>query len=125
MSRECLVSDELGDSCSLSRRFGVVQSLAGRRKVRPSDNFSESLVNSTTSRVESIQPHGIDVVCTALAYRLRARDRAGQPTVPRIKTTDLHQAYKQLGLSTDAVQDTFLSMPNPEMEYASVYECRV
>ena len=117
--------EELGDTCSLSRRFGVVQSSAGKRKVRPIDNLSESFINSTVSRVESIQPHGLDVVCAAIAYRLRVRTRAGKQSVPMLKIIDLLKAYKQLGLSEDALQDGFLCVPNPVTGKPCVHMCHV
>ncbi|CAE6949411.1 unnamed protein product [Symbiodinium sp. CCMP2456] len=110
--------ESLSETASLSRRFGVVQSSGGKREVRPIDNLSESFINSTVSRVESIQPHGLDVVCAAIAYRLRVRERAGKATVPKLKIIDLLKAYKQLGISSDALQDAFLSVPNPETGWA-------
>ncbi|CAE7430324.1 GIP [Symbiodinium sp. CCMP2456] len=117
--------ERLSQTTSVSRRFGVVQSSGGRRKVRPIDNLSESFINSTVSRVESIQPHGLDVVCAAIAHRLRVRERAGKATVPMLKIIDLLKAYKQLGISSDALQDAFLSVPNPETGAPNVYECLV
>ncbi|CAE7476803.1 unnamed protein product, partial [Symbiodinium microadriaticum] len=117
--------EELGDTCSLSRRFGVVQSSAGKRKVRPIDNLSESFINSTVSRVESIQPHGLDVVCAGIAYRLRVRERVGKQSVPKLKVIDLFKAYKQLGLSVDALQDSFLCVPNPTTGKPCVHMCHV
>ena len=117
--------EELGDACSLSRRFGVVQSSAGKRKVRPIDNLSESFINSTVSRVESIQPHGLDVVCAGIAYRLRVRERVGKQSVPKLKVIDLLKAYKQLGISVDALQDSFLCVPNPATGKPCVHMCHV
>ena len=117
--------EELGDTYSLSRRFGVVQSSAGKRKVRPIDNLSESFINSTVSRVESIQPHGLDVLCAGIAYRLRVRERVGKQSVPKLKVIDLLKAYKQLGLSVDALQDSFLCVPNPATGKPCVHMCHV
>ena len=68
---QCLL-EQLSATCSVSRRFGV----------RPLDNLSESFINSTVLRTESIQPHGLDVVCAGIAYRLRARERFGLASVP-------------------------------------------
>ncbi|CAE7356169.1 RE1, partial [Symbiodinium sp. KB8] len=119
------LAQELGDTCSLSRRFGVVQSSAGKRKVRPIDNLSESFINSTVSSVESIQPHGLDVVCAGIAYRLRVRERVGKQSVPKLKVIDLLKAYKQLGLSVDALQDSFLCVPNPATGKPCVHMCHV
>ncbi|CAE7836630.1 unnamed protein product [Symbiodinium sp. CCMP2592] len=117
--------EQLSETCSLSRRFGVEQRSGGKRKVRPIDNLSESFINSTVSRTESIQPHGLDVVCAGIAYRLRVRERFGRASVPKLKIIDLHKAYKQLGISLDAIQDSFLCVPNPETGKPSIYACHV
>ncbi|CAE7235380.1 unnamed protein product [Symbiodinium sp. CCMP2592] len=117
--------EQLSETCSLSRRFGVEQRSGGKRKVRPIDNLSESFINSTVSRTESIQPHGLDVVCAGIAYRLRVRERFGRASVPKLKIIDLHKAYKQLGISLDAIQDAFLCVPNPETGKPSIYACHV
>ena len=105
--------EQLSETSSLSRRFGVEQRSSGVRKVRPIDNLSESFINSTVSRTETIQPHGLDVVCAGIAYRLRTREKFGLASVPKLKVVDLHKAYKQLGISVDALQDAFLCVPDP------------
>ena len=57
---------------SVSCRFAVEQ-LSGKLKLRPIDGLSESLVSASTSRTEAVTPHGIDMVCRALLFRLRHR----------------------------------------------------
>ena len=67
--------EQLSETTSLSRRFGVGQRSSSVRKVRPIVNLSESCINATVSCTETIRPHGLDVVCAGIAIRLRTRDR--------------------------------------------------
>ena len=81
----------------LTRRFGIQQSATlgdGSRthKTRPIDDFSESLVNSTNSCSEAIQPMSIDMILAALAMRSR---KCG-PEMLFGKAIDLRKAYKKL-----------------------------
>ena len=105
--------EQLSETSSLSRRFGVEQRSSGVHKVRPIVNLSESFFNATASRTETIRPHGLDVVCAGIAIRLRTRDRFGLASVPKLKVVDLRKVYKQLGISVDALQDAFLCVPDP------------
>ena len=108
-------ASELGCDCSV--RFGLEQSSSGRTKVRPIDDLSESMVNQTTSRAESVQPHGVDLLAAALAFRLTAK--------PLLKTTDLKKAYKQLGVSADALKDNFFAVDNQYTGKKEIYGCTV
>ena len=92
--------EQLSETSSLSRRFGVEQRSSGVRKVRPIVNLSESFINATVSCTETIRPHGLDVVCAGIAIRLRTRDRFRSCKRPEsYKVVDLHKAYKRLGIS--------------------------
>ena len=99
----------------LTRRFGVKQSSTlsdGSRtmKVRPTDDFSESLVNSTNSCAESIQPMAVDSILATMVYRDRAR---GHEKLTG-KTIDLRKAYKNLPLAAEALGDAYPCVMNPE-----------
>ena len=63
---------ELADDCTVTRRFGVRQGA----KVRPIDNYTESLVNQTTSAGESISLHSTDVIAASLALWMDKRRRS-------------------------------------------------
>ena len=109
-----LSMDQLPQDAVLSRRFGVKQTSTladGSRitKVRPIDDFSESLVNSTNSCKESIQPMGVDAILAALAFR----DQAWGREELRAKTIDLRKAYKNLPLSEEATRDAYLCVLCP------------
>ena len=112
---------DLPPTASVTRRFGISQS----NKTRPIDDFSESLVNQTTARSESITPQGLDFLCAGLVFRLRDRSALGRASVPLIKTTDLRKAYKQLGLSSDGRLDAYIAVANPSSKEAEVYACSV
>ena len=112
---------DLSPTASVTRRFGVSQS----NKTRPIDDFSESLINQTTARSESITPQGLDFICAGLVFRLRDRAALGRASKPMIKTTDLRKAYKQLGLSDDGRLDAYIAVANPTLKKAEVYACSV
>lgn len=107
-------ADQLPQGAVLSRRFGVKQTSTmadGSRvtKVRPIDDFSESLVNSTNACGEAIQPMSVDAILAALAYR----DQAWGREELRAKTIDLRKAYKNLPLSDEATGDAYLCVLCP------------
>ena len=106
---------DLPDKAILTRRFGVKQSTTlsdGSRtmKVRPIDDYSESLVNATNSCGEAIQPMSVDAILATLVHRDRmwGRDRLVG------KTIDLRKAYKNLPISLDSLNDAYLCVCSPE-----------
>ena len=106
---------DLPKEAILTRRFGVKQSSTlsdGSRtmKVRPIDDFSESLVNSTNSCAESIQPMAVDSILATMVYR----DRSWGHEKLTGKTIDLRKAYKNLPLAIEALGDAYLCVMNPE-----------
>ena len=93
----------------LTRRFGINQTSTlgdGSRvsKVRPIDDFSESLINSTNHCLESIVPMGVDMILAAMI--LRCKLVPGEQLLG--KAYDLRKAYKNLPLSTEAFNDAFI-----------------
>ena len=66
---------DLGDGCSVTRRFGVKQFSTEADgssvcKIRPIDDFTESLINLTNGSEECIVVHGIDFILAGIAYRM-------------------------------------------------------
>ena len=120
-----LDADALDPRVSVTRRFGIRQGTGESSRVRPIDNFTESLVNHTTFREETIEPHTVDVVCASLAMRLRARRAVGKSSDTMLKATDLRKAYKQLGVSENALLDAHLAVANPATGRAEVYMSKV
>eukprot|EP00438_Fugacium_kawagutii_P010732 Skav213183 [mRNA] locus=scaffold11:233828:234958:- [translate_table: standard] len=118
--------DELPVDAVLTRRFGVRQSSTladGSRtfKTRPIDDFSESLINSTNSCNEAIQPMSIDMICAALVKRHRLRGREALQG----KTIDLRKAYKNLPLSADALGDAYICVYAPDEGRPLAYQSLV
>ncbi|CAE7750028.1 unnamed protein product [Symbiodinium sp. CCMP2592] len=91
----------------VTRRFGIVQSstdakLGSIKKVRPIDDYTESLANLTNSASETICPHGVDVVVAALCLRIRpANANSAHPSM-RCVDSSLRQVYH---VYTDASYD--------------------
>ena len=116
---------ELPDHASVSRRFAVEQLSGGKLKLRPIDDLSESLINASTSRTEAVTPHGIDMVCRALVFRLRHRSSCGLPNDPVVKATDLRKAYKQLALAPSALDDANIGVADPKSGNVHIFRSTV
>ncbi|CAE7445083.1 unnamed protein product [Symbiodinium sp. CCMP2592] len=111
----------------VTRRFGIVQSstdakLGSIKKVRPIDDYTESLANLTNSASETICPHGVDVVVAALCLRIRSARKLGKREQLVLRTIDLRKAYKQLPLSTEALYDSFIAVLNPHSMEIEIYQ---
>lgn len=105
----------LPEHSTITRRFGVKQG----QKTRPIDNYTESLVNLTSSSGESITLHGVDTICAMLGLWHQLANEGDAQL--HLKTCDLHKAYKQLCVSGDALKDTFLAVWNPHKKQTEVY----
>ena len=122
----------LSDEDIVTRRFGVKQFSTesdGTRscKVRPIDDYTESLVNLTNGSSESIVVHGIDFILAAVSYRLKAlRDRSMDSELCA-KTIDLRKAYKQLPLSEGSLSAGYLCVKVPSNKGGGfeLYRCKV
>jgi len=116
----------LPEEAVLTRRFGIQQSATlgdGSRvyKTRPIDDFSESLVNSTNSCSETIQPMSIDMILAALAMRAR---KCGSEKLFG-KAIDLRKAYKNLPLSESALDDAYICVFSPEANQPMAFQSQV
>ena len=94
-------------------------------KIRPIDDFTESLANLTNSGNETIAPHGIDVVISSFGLRIRLERKMGRQPSMVARTIDLRKAYKQLPLSEAALRDSYLCVYNPESGEPEAYQSRV
>ena len=94
------ISNRVGDCWIPARRFGVRQG----GKIRPVDDFSQFLINSTVTCHEKIDLEGIDHICATARHFLGAwdRDNGRQCWLSESdhqllgRCLDLKQAYKQL-----------------------------
>ena len=122
--------ESLPPGAVLTRRFGVEQTSfdvnAGSiKKVRPIDDYTESLVNLTNSSTETICPHGIDVILSAAAYRIRRGRKLGLRESLVAKTVDLRKAYKQLPISSSSLPDAFLCVFSPADDCPRIFRSSV
>ena len=116
----------------LTRRFGVKQTSTSQdgsrvEKVRPIDDFTESLVNLTNGSQESIVVHGVDFIVASIRYRLSNTNGCREGTGSQLlaKAIDLRKAYKQLPVSACSLEDSFLGVVNPSSNKFEVYRCNV
>ena len=116
----------------LTRRFGVKQTSTSQdgsrvEKVRPIDDFTESLVNLTNGSQESIVVHGVDFIVASIKYRLSKAHSYCEGAGSRLlaKAIDLRKAYKQLPVSACSLEDSFLGVINPSSNKFEVYRCNV
>ena len=122
--------EDLPADAILTRRFGVVQSSwdatkGSVKKIRPIDDFTESLANLTSSSSETIAPHGVDCIVAGLIHRSRQARVLGIREILKAKTIDLRKAYKQLPLSEKALHDSWICVLNPETKRPEAFRSRV
>ena len=122
--------NDLPSDAILTRRFGVIQSTwdskkGSVKKIRPIDDFTESLANLTSSATETIAPHGVDCIVAGLVHRARTGRALGIREHLRARTIDLRKAYKQLPLSEEALHDAYICVMNPDTREPEAYLSRV
>ena len=105
--------EDLRPQSIVSRRFGVKQSSKesdGARvvKIRPVDDFTESLVNLTKGSSESIIIHGVDLIVASVCARIDKFQKLGLPSNLVAKTVDLRKACKQLPIDLKSLDDLYL-----------------
>ncbi|CAE7198396.1 ubiad1 [Symbiodinium natans] len=115
-----LKESDLGASSLLTRRFGVVQN----NKTRPIDNYLESGLNATSSSYDTITVHTADCIASGLARRLRADAKCRLHQL-LLKSWDLHKAYKNLPLSLEALEDSFLCVYDPKGKCPRIFRQKV
>ena len=122
--------NDLPDGASLTRRFGIMQSSSTSdgiqsKKIRPIDDFTESLINLTNSCDEKISIHGVDTIISGIVKRLLLCGGRCESDGLVAKAVDLRKAYKQLAISKGALQDAFLCVLNCETSKPEAFQCRV
>ena len=102
----------------VSRRFGIKQ----KNKCRPIDNLRESNINSTTSAEDTIPVHTADVIGAGICVRMQAEKDEGLTRGCVLRTWDLAKAYKQLPLHSESLAYCYLSVYNPGVGRAEIYQ---
>ena len=122
--------DDLPEGASLTRRFGIMQSSSTSdgiqsKKIRPIDDFTESLINLTNSCEEKISIHGVDTIVSGIVKRLVLCEGKCDCNDLVAKAVDLRKAYKQLAVSKGALHDAFLCVLNCKTSKPEAFRCRV
>ena len=114
----------------VTRRFGVKQGMTTTSseavaKVRPIDDFTESLANLTSSCSETIDPHLVNVIVAGILRRCRILRKSQRTAQLLLRTIDLRKAYKQLPLSEAALGDAYICVLNPRTGVPELYQSQV
>ena len=112
--------EDLKPNSLVTRRFGVLQN----NKIRPIDNYLESGLNSTASASDTITLHSADCIAAGLSHRLQHDNKCALHRL-LLKSWDLHKAYKNLPLSGKALEDSFLSVFDPDLPGARLFHQKV
>ena len=112
--------EDLKPNSLVTRRFGVLQN----NKIRPIDNYLESGLNSTASASDTITLHSADCIAAGLSYRLQHDNKCASHRL-LLKSWDLHKAYKNLPLSDQALEDSYLSVFDPDLPGARLFHQKV
>ena len=114
----------------VTRRFGIKQSSTDAdkgkvTKIRPIDDYTQSLANLTCGSTETISPHGVDVICAGISYRIRRGRQLGLRERLVSRAIDLRKAYKNLPLSIAALRDSYLAVLNPATSQSEFFQALV
>ena len=80
---------------------------------------------TTNSATETINPHGVDTILAAAAYRVRRGRKLGLRESLAAKTVDLRKAYKQLPISSSSLPDAFLCVLDPASNCPQIFRSSV
>ncbi|CAE7606611.1 unnamed protein product [Symbiodinium sp. CCMP2456] len=133
-----------GDRWAPVRRFAVIQSSNGRRKLRPIDDYSENLVNGSFSYGDKLDLRALDEIIAICRFWIRAHTsqhqffldmEVGPPLVgrvhpawkgdswlPKLCTFDLHNAYRQFALDPDSRAFSVVALLDPSSAEIGLFE---
>ncbi|CAE7572936.1 unnamed protein product, partial [Symbiodinium sp. CCMP2592] len=99
---------DVPETAIVTRRFGVRQGLTTTAtgvaaKIRPIDDFTESLANLSCTCAETIDPHSVNIIVAGILKRCRLLRKSGRDARLLLRTIDLRKAYKQLPVSERAL----------------------
>ena len=109
---------ELDSEASISRRFGLTQGSGEDTKTRLIDDLSDSAINQAVQVCESPQPHTTDVLACLLLECLESFPRSGLSG----RSYDLKAAYRQLGLSQEALKDSCVAFHDHESNRPAIHQ---
>ncbi|CAE7276538.1 unnamed protein product [Symbiodinium sp. CCMP2592] len=118
---------DVPETAIVTRRFGVRQGLTTTAtgvaaKIRPIDDFTESLANLSCTCAETIDPHSVNIIVAGILKRCRLLRKSGRDARLLLRTIDLRKAYKQLPLSERALGDAYICVLNPNTGEPELYQ---
>ena len=109
---------ELDSEASISRRFGLTHGSGEDTKTRLIDDLSDSAINKAVQVCESPQPHTTDVLACLLLECLESFPRSGLSG----RSYNLKAAYRQLGLSKEALKDSYVAFHDHESSRPAIHQ---
>ncbi|CAE7403450.1 pol [Symbiodinium sp. CCMP2592] len=121
---------DVPETAIVTRRFGVRQGVTTTAtgvaaKIRPIDDFTESLANLSCTCAETIDPHSVNIIVAGILKRCRSLRKSGRDARLLLRTIDLRKAYKQLPLSERALGDAYICVLNPNTGEPELYQSQV
>ena len=129
-----------------TRRFGVEQTSAAGRKLRPVDDFTENKVNLAFGSMDKLDLNALDqLICTCRIWAramcgghdcelvlssglvLKGRVHPGWKKAghqPLLTTLDLRAAYKQFAVSADSRAWAVIALLNPDTLVPGLFESK-
>ena len=101
----------------VSRRFPIEQS----GKIRPIDDYTQSQINLTIHSTETASVDNVDYICamfSTLVGDLRKNGREGNIVS---RSLDLSSAYRQLSVSAESSDYSYISVYDPHSGAATLY----
>ncbi|CAE7434029.1 SLC24A2 [Symbiodinium sp. CCMP2592] len=133
-----------GDAWAPVRRFAVIQSSGGKRKLRPIDDYSENLVNGSFSYGDKLDLRALDEIIAICRFWIRAHTTehqffldmasgpplvgrvhpawAGSSWCPELCTFDLKNAYRQFALNPSHRAFSVVALLNPDNGDLGLFE---
>ncbi|CAE7224143.1 unnamed protein product [Symbiodinium sp. CCMP2592] len=133
-----------GDAWAPVRRFAVIQSSGGKRKLRPIDDYSENLVNGSFSYGDKLDLRALDEIIAICRFWIRAHTTehqffldmasgpplvgrvhpawAGSSWCPELCTFDLKNAYRQFALNPGHRAFSVVALLNPDNGDLGLFE---
>lgn len=109
--------DSLEPSAVVSNRFPLLQG----SKLRPIDNYSLSLVNSTVTTLDQATTDNVDTICAMLIDFIDGLQSKSLDSTMLARSFDLSAAYRQLCVADDSKQFSYIAVYNPSTCEADVF----
>ena len=110
--------DSLEENAVVSRRFGLVQG----SKLRPIDDYSASLINSTVTTRDQPTTDGVDTIAAMFISLVSKLRDAGKGSQLQSRSFDLSAAYRQLCVSESSKPFSYTAVYNPKTEQCDVFQ---